>query len=287
MAQSRSEQLIQEALAQDFSGWDFSWLHDGRWYEAEPSWNYRQIVQDRIESVDSLLDMGTGGGEFLASLSSLPAVTYATESYPPNVPVARARLESLGVTVVSFDDDRTLPLPDEAFQMVINRHESFCVSEVHRILKPGGTFLTQQVGATNCIQLNGFLQATTESDFDDWTLAKGVEQLEKAGFQITRAQEEFHDSIFYDVGAVVFYLKVIEWQVPNFTVGRYRDRLLAMHELIENQGAFSAKAHRFLIEAQKRWCLSRTKMTAVPENFARTIVELYGVEGVERSSWLR
>jgi hypothetical protein len=41
MAFSNFDQLADEALAQDFSGWDFSWLH-GRWHEEEPSWNYRQ-----------------------------------------------------------------------------------------------------------------------------------------------------------------------------------------------------------------------------------------------------
>ena len=59
------------------------------------------------------------------------------------------------------------------------------------------------------------------------------------------------DSIFYDIGAVIYYLKVIEWQIPNFSIETYYDRLEAMHHLIERQGAFYATAHRFLIEAQK------------------------------------
>ncbi len=60
MVEESFDQLIQEALAQDFSGWDFSWTH-GRWHEEEPSWNYEQIVAQNIASITSLLDMGTGG----------------------------------------------------------------------------------------------------------------------------------------------------------------------------------------------------------------------------------
>ena len=53
----------------------------------------------------TMLDMGTGGGEFLFSLHPLPKTVYATEGYKPNVPIARQRLEPLGVKVVYFEED--------------------------------------------------------------------------------------------------------------------------------------------------------------------------------------
>jgi hypothetical protein len=67
------DRLVSEALSQDFSGWDFSWLQ-GRWHENEPTWGYRQIVQERMVGMHHLLDMGTGGGDvfmpkIIASLS--------------------------------------------------------------------------------------------------------------------------------------------------------------------------------------------------------------------------
>ena len=36
---------------------------------------------------------------------------------------------------------------DSSFDLVINRHEIFGAKEVFRALKPGGLFLTHQVGA--------------------------------------------------------------------------------------------------------------------------------------------
>jgi hypothetical protein len=39
--------------------------------------------------------------------------------------------------------------------------------------------------------------------------------------------------------------------VPGFTVGEYRDRLLALHERIRRDGPFLAHTTRFLIEARK------------------------------------
>ena len=244
------EALVQEALAQEFSGWDFSWMK-GRYYESDPFWNYRQLVLDRMKSVSSMLDMGTGGGEFLASLPDLPKLTCATESYPPNIPIAAQRLEPLGVQVVPLMDEHTLPFIDEQFDLVINRHESFDVNEVWRILKPGGIFLTQQVGPRNCVQLNQYLDAPLEPDVSLWKLDQEIDELNQAGFTILQSYEQVLESNFYDIGAVVFYLKVIEWQIDGFSVEKYESRLRDMHDLIEKQGAFYTTEHRFLIEAQK------------------------------------
>jgi SAM-dependent methyltransferase len=146
MSNSDFDQFVAEALAQDFSGWDFSWLH-GRWYEENPPWAYEALAAEEKDRANSLLDMGTGGGEFLASLAPLPAHTVATESYPPNIPIARARLEPLGVEVVTFTDDKALPLESDQFDLIINRHESYSLPELNRLLKPGGRFFTQQVGS--------------------------------------------------------------------------------------------------------------------------------------------
>lgn len=251
MTISKFDKLVNEALDQDFSGWDFSWTH-GRWHEEDPSWDYPQLVQTRILNTESLLDMGTGGGEFLASLNNLPEPTYATESYPPNIPVARARLEPQGIHVLAIADDRKFPLQDQSVQLVINRHESYWGPEVNRILKPNGIFLTQQVGSLDNIQINEFLGAAIKSSAKEWALEKKLRHLEQAGFRILRAEEEFLDSIFDDIGVVVFYLKIISWQIPDFSVEKYHKRLLTLHDTIEEQGAFRSKAHRFLIEAQKR-----------------------------------
>ncbi len=251
MTDLQFDRLVQEALDQDFSGWDFSWTH-GRWHEEDPSWNYRQLVQTRVQNTDSLLDMGTGGGEFLASLRNLPQRTYATESYPPNIPVARARLESLDINLLEITDDRKLPLQDCSLQLVINRHESYWASEVYRILEQDGIFLTQQVGSKDNIQLNEFLDAAIKPSAKEWALDNKIGYLKQAGFQILRAEEQYLDSIFDDIGVVVFYLKIISWQIPDFTLEKYRKRLLALHERIERQGPFVSKAHRYLVEARKR-----------------------------------
>jgi hypothetical protein len=58
-------------------------------------------------------------------------------------------------------------------------------------------------------------------------------------------------TVFYDVGAVVYFLRLVVWIVDDFTVDRYRDRLVSLHERIQRDGPFVAHAARFLIEAEK------------------------------------
>ena len=255
MEDRRFGQLIAEALEAGFSGWDFSYL-SGRWVEEEPPWSYRERVVALLRGgVRSLLDMGTGGGEFLASLAPLPPASVATEAYAPNVPVAARRLHPLGVRVVAIGDDERLPFADDSFDAVINRHESYVPSEVFRILRPGGRFITQQVGELETIELNEQLQARVHGrvtpSYPGWNLDTALAGLVQAGFEIVDRREAFPRSIFYDIGAVVYYLRAVPWQIPDFSVEAYRDALFALHRRIEAEGALVARAHRFYIEARK------------------------------------
>ena len=82
---SNNELIMQweadEAFA--FEGWDFSHLN-GRWESSEPPWDYKAIIKSYLKETDKLLDMGTGGGEFLLTLEHPYENTYATEAYTPN-----------------------------------------------------------------------------------------------------------------------------------------------------------------------------------------------------------
>jgi 2-polyprenyl-3-methyl-5-hydroxy-6-metoxy-1,4-benzoquinol methylase len=81
-----------------FSGWDFSYLN-GRMEEDAIPWNYKEMVEKNLSKEKVLLDMDTGGGEFLYSLSNLPKKVYATEGYEPNIPIAEKRLKEKNIVV--------------------------------------------------------------------------------------------------------------------------------------------------------------------------------------------
>ncbi|MFA7674207.1 MAG: SAM-dependent methyltransferase, partial [Clostridia bacterium] len=63
-----------------FTGWDFSHL-DGRYERTELPWDYRSEVKKYLKREMKLLDMGTGGGEFLLTLDHPYENTTVTEGY--------------------------------------------------------------------------------------------------------------------------------------------------------------------------------------------------------------
>ena len=253
------ERHLTEAARQPFTGWDFSYLR-GRMLEDRPTWDYAEQARRRFPGATAMLDLGTGGGEVLAGLAPLPPRTVATEGYAPNLTVARHRLAPLGVAVVEIEGAPnnleiapgagigSQPFPDQSFSLVINRHESYYPVEVSRILTPGGVFLTQQVGGTHFQALNRLLGASDPA-LAAWNLAFASDQLVTAGFQIVDQREEFLETEFLDIGAVVYYLKAIPWQIPDFTVDAYRDHLVALHTRIEAEGSLRIPGHLFYLEA--------------------------------------
>jgi hypothetical protein len=56
---------------------------------------------------------------------------------------------------------------------------------------------------------------------------------------------------FFDVGAVVHFLRKVHWTVPDFTTEAYADRLRALHEHMERTGSFVSTAQRLLVEARR------------------------------------
>ncbi|HET6452880.1 MAG TPA: class I SAM-dependent methyltransferase [Armatimonadota bacterium] len=252
-SESTFDVLISDALKAPFSGWDFSYIH-GRKESGEWPWSYGDIVRSAMLGIGSLLDMGTGGGEVFSGFAPFPPHTIATEGYPPNVPIARARLEPLGVSIVPVVDDLDVPLPfsDGEFDLVINRQEWFNPIEVARILTPGGRFITQQIGVGNESEIvEGLKGKPTEPDSDPWCLDYVVRQLLDAGLEVEDAREASTKSIYSDIGAIVYQVRACPWWVEDFTAEKYRDRLLAMHKHIEKHGGFESTETRLLVVARK------------------------------------
>ena len=242
------EQLAEEALAQPFLGWDFNFVVN-RIEETDPEWNYRSMVIRAIADSTGMLDLCTGGGEFLDGLAGFPATTVATEGFAPNVPIARERLGPRGIGVVHTHPDGPLPFTDGSFDLIVNRHGAFSAPELKRVAKhTGARFITQQVGSANARGINRALHGP-EATSPPWTLANASAILSSAGFEITSAAEQYLPMTFRDVGALIYYLKAIPWQVPDFDFSVYRQALAAIHNQIESTGAFTVTAHRFVLEA--------------------------------------
>lgn len=252
--------LLAEAEARPVEGWDFSWLGQ-RAVTEFPAWDFAAIVERQARTAADLLDLGTGGGEWLASLGGRPARTVATEAWPPNVDVARRRLEPLGIDVIAVQSApdnlsqplglATPPLPfdDESFSLVVSRHESYLATEVARVLRPGGVFLTQQMGGDP----NGYRSALglppVVPPIFEAQLA--CEQLEAAGLEVLVAERDSAATTFTDAGAFAYWLRAIPWLVEDFSIAEFGPELATLQRRMENEGPLTIAEPVFLVQAAK------------------------------------
>lgn len=246
------DELIDEAATVDVSGWDFSWL-DGRATEERPGWGYAGLLADALSSVDAALDLQTGGGEVLDSAPVLPVCTAATEGWSPNVEAARKRLGDRGVHVVEAGIDDPLPWPGETFELVTSRHPVRTPwPEIARVLRPGGRYLAQHVGAESAFELIEWFTGPLPPTVRDARHPRHDRAAATAaGLVVDQIRQARCRMEFFDIGAVVYILRKCVWWVPDFTVERYDRRLRDLDAHIRRDGPFVAHSTRVLLRAHK------------------------------------
>ena len=185
------ENWLEEEKNSHIQGWDFSHIHGRYEEENDLPWDYKNIIKQYLKTEYKLLDIDTGGGEFLLTLKHPFKNTSVTENYLPNVEFCKKNLVPLGINLYEIDGDSLLPFKDNEFDIVINKHGSFNVSELFRILKTGGIFITQQVGAENDKELIELLLPQTELSFPDSYLKNISKKFKETGFKIYKNKKFF------------------------------------------------------------------------------------------------
>jgi SAM-dependent methyltransferase len=243
-------ELVAEGESVPVEGWDFSWF-EGRATEERPTWGYARLMGERMAKAQAALDIETGGGEVLATVDNGPIELMATESWLPNLEIARRNLAHLRACVVHVDDTADLPFPDDHFDLVVSRHPTTVLwGEIARVLAPGGSYLSQQVGAGSVRELTDAMmgpQPVSQSRSPDVAVADAA----AAGLDIVDLRSEALRMEFFDIAAVIVFLRKVIWTVPGFTVDAYREQLAALDADIRSNGPFVAYSQRFLIEAVK------------------------------------
>jgi SAM-dependent methyltransferase len=252
--QSNIDKLLEEGNSEPVEGWDFSWL-SGRATEARPSWKYSERLSERMSTANAVLDVQTGAGErfaeILSRLHNHPKTIAATESWPSNAEIARNTLGPLGVSVIEAPEDAVFAFEDKTFDLVCSRHPTVTLwTEIARVLQSEGTYFSQQVGAGTNGELTDFIMGPQPIS-ETRSMDRAISLATVAGLDVIDAQEESLSVVFFDIGAVVYFLRKVIWTVPDFSTNKYRERLILLHHYIEQHGSFRSHSQRYLIEARK------------------------------------
>ncbi len=270
MSNARLDDLLVEAETQPFSGWDFSWAAD-RMTVAPPGWDFAATVERYARNSPDLLDMGTGGGEWLAGLTYRPPRTVATEGWPANLPVAQDRLAPLGIEVFDAGGgpdnvdqpietsvppgkaSGALPFGDSSFHLITNRHESYVAAEVGRILTPDGHFVTQQVGSGFTDDFRRALNLPIAEDHRPrWDLSFASRQLTAVGLQVIESGEGSETQTYADAAALAWYLLAVPWTVEEFSIPVYREQLHRLQERLDAGHPLTMRLPIFWLAATPR-----------------------------------
>lgn len=246
------EELVSEAEAADVDGWGFDWL-TGRATEERPSWGFARLLAQRLATVESALDLDTGGGEVVGEAGVLPSRMVVTEAWPPNAARARERLGPRGVEVVDTSIDGPIPLEDNSFQLVSSRHPVRPDwPEIHRVLEPGGHYFAQHVGPASGFELIEHFLGPLPQDVrqgrhpdDEATAAQ------HAGLTVVDLRTATCRMEFFDIGAVVWTLRKLVWWVPDFSVARYDRELRELDAQMRSGKPFVAHSTRHLFDARR------------------------------------
>lgn len=233
--------------ARTFSGWNFDDLAVRDLPPGPPPWDYVALAREHARNASDIVDLGTGGGEVYSRIvDGLPMRAVATEEWVVNAPVAARRLAPASGEVVRADSLRP-PFRDVSFDVVLSRHEAIEPAEVDRMLRPGGTFMTQQVAEQHWREIAPFFpNRQTWPDhytiYGDW--------FRNAGYDV-EAQDHQWPLAYPNLGEIVYMLLVASWEVPGFDPVADIDALLALEDAHRTAGGIVLTADRYLITAHK------------------------------------
>ena len=165
-------------------------------------WVYSEVVARYLRTVDEVLDIGTGSGERLSNLAGLfgrglgidvdPEMVEQAQrsSAAPNVKfgVGSARLEGMTAT----------------FDLILNRHAPLELRAIAGHLKPGGYFITQQVGERNMAAVKAALGQPEGNP------VIGKEEIARSGLRLLAFGEYDVEYVVSDIESLVFWLGALD-----------------------------------------------------------------------------
>ncbi|MFN8618264.1 MAG: methyltransferase domain-containing protein [Dehalococcoidia bacterium] len=248
--QAYSELLAAQGYARQATGWDLGFI-DAAHIGPPLPWDYEAEAKDALQRAKSAVDLGTGGGEVLSRIAK--AVRFArltaTEQWPPNARLAYDCLRPLGIATVWCEAEGTrTPFRPASFDLVLDRHEALNPEEVHRVLQPGGTLLTQQCTPDTWPELHRYFDRAAR--FPDHYRGY-ADALRALGYAVELDRHDF-ETRFASLSELVQMLIVAPWYVPDLDVEKDIEALRRLEaELSDGGSGIVLREGRYLLRAVK------------------------------------
>ena len=236
-------------------GWDFASMRTAR--DPVP-WDYPTVARAHLRPTSRVLDIGTGGGEKFLSLAPSFGTGVGLDASAEMIATARENLPATLFGKVSFAvmPAESLQFPAASFDVVLNRHAPLDIAEAVRVLRPGGLFLTQQVGARNTRNICSVFGCDPGGAYPDKdqslpsTIAALGQVIREAGCAVTARGEYDVRYWFLDVASLLFWLQAIP--LPHdFALERHWRQVDRIIAACGTQQGLETNEHRELLIARK------------------------------------
>lgn len=232
-------------------GWNFSHL---KTIETGQGWDFYQEVLKKGKSTDLILDIGTGGGERILKIAKQFKSVYAIDHTSSMIDTANKNLRKAKLNNVNFllMDSEKLDFPDNYFDIVTNRHCDFNPTEVFRVLKKGGCFLTQQVSEGDQLNIKNAFGRGQSYGIKDGTLKNQyLKELKALGFNKIQSFD-YNSKVIYKTDKDYIFLLRYTPTIPEF--GKKKEDFEIFRKFIEENKTdkgIETNSKRFMIIAVK------------------------------------
>lgn len=224
-------------------GWDFSSMNVAR---EDVPWDYIDEVKKYLNNSQVVLDIGTGGGERFLQLSQYFKKGVGIDIDPHMIEIARHNGEKYKNIFFFVSEDKLVNL-NEKFDVIINRHAPFSITDIKKHLNVGGYFITQQVGELNMrnvkIAIGDYTQLPPVSRMD----------IENAGLACIEFKEYNVEYVVNDIESLVFWLNALDLlhaDIVGSNILKSADTLnRILHNNVDSRG-FVTNEHRYLVVAK-------------------------------------
>jgi SAM-dependent methyltransferase len=235
----------------ELDGWDFSRVHIER---APVLWEYVDVVRPYLKPTDRVLDIGTGGGEIFFSLAPFFGEGFGVDLNPAMVETAQRNKSAMSIDNISLKrmEGNDLRFDADEFDVVLLRHLRVYVSEIVRVLRPGGYFITQMVGKRSSLNLLDAFGWTPASFGPDWwqSVAELADQFRVHGCHII-AQAEY-DVLYWfkDIESFMFWFMAVPWP-EAIELDKHWQNINRILETCQTERGIETNEHRGLLIVQK------------------------------------
>jgi len=235
----------------ELDGWDFSRIHIKR---APVLWEYVDVVRSYLKPTDRVLDIGTGGGEIFFSLAPFFSEGIGVDHNPAMVETARRNKSAMSMDNISLErmEGDDLRSDGDEFDIVLQRHSKVYVSEIVRVLRPGGYYITQTVGKRSSLNFLNAFGWTPASFGPDWwqSVAELADQFRVHNCHIIAQVEYDVLYSFEDVESFMFWFMAVPWP-EAIELDKHWQNINRILETCQTEKGIETNEHRGLLIVQK------------------------------------